>query len=86
MNSSMSTTFPHKDLDEDIYISQPVGFMAMQEQGHLVYNLKKSLYGVKQASRMWYQKFDTFGTSAIDGQTPAHACTSDNWPTSRKST
>ena len=46
--------FFHEDLDEDIYMSQPTGFMTMGEQGHLIYKLKKSLYGLKQALRMWY--------------------------------
>ena len=43
----VKTAFLHGDLHEDIYMSQPAGFM------------KKSLYGLKQAPRMWYEKFDS---------------------------
>ena len=53
-------TFLHGDLEEDIYMSQLVGFMVTGEDSHLVCWLKKSLYGLKQAPRMWYQKFDSY--------------------------
>ena len=53
----VETTFLHEDLDKDIYMSQLAGFMEMGEECHLVCRLKKSLYGLKQALRMWYQKF-----------------------------
>ena len=56
----VKTTFLHGDLDEDIYMSQPVGFSATGEESHIVHWLKKSLYGLKQASRMWYQKFNSY--------------------------
>ena len=51
------TTFLHGDLNEDIYMSQPESFTTTGEQG-LVCKLKKRLYGLKHAPRMWYQKFD----------------------------
>ena len=52
--------FLHGDLEEEIYMSQPVGVSAMGEKSHLVCLLKKSLYGLKQVPRMWYQKFDSY--------------------------
>ena len=52
-------TFLHRDLEEEIYMKQPEGF-AVKGKKELVCKLKKSLYGLKQSPRMWYQKFDTF--------------------------
>ena len=56
----VKTTFLYGDLEEDIYMSQPASFMVMGEESHLVCQLKKSLYDLKQAPRMWYQKFDYY--------------------------
>ena len=54
----VKTTFLHRDLcHEDIYMSQSAGFMGMGGD-HLVCPLKKSLYGLKQASCMRYEKFN----------------------------
>ena len=47
-------------MEEDIYMSQPAGFTATGEKGHLLCQLNKSLYGLKQAPIMWYLKFDSY--------------------------
>ena len=56
----VKTTFVHGDLQEEIYMEQPKGFVATGQELHLVCRLKKSLYGLKQAPRQWYKKFDDF--------------------------
>ena len=55
----VKATFLHVDLDEEIYLKQPEGFIVKGKK-ELVCKLKKSLYGLKQSPRMWYQKFDTY--------------------------
>ncbi|RVW84844.1 Retrovirus-related Pol polyprotein from transposon TNT 1-94 [Vitis vinifera] len=51
----VKTAFLHGDLEEDLYMIQPEGFI-VQGQENLVYKLRKSLYGLKQAPRQWYKK------------------------------
>ena len=41
------------DLEQNIYMSQPASFSVTGEESDLVCPLKKSLYGLKQALRMW---------------------------------
>ena len=55
----VKTTFLHGDLEEDIYMVQPEGFVEPDRE-NLVCKLNKSLYGLKQAPRQWYKKFDGF--------------------------
>jgi hypothetical protein len=42
----VKTTFLHKDLEEEIYMKQPEGFVVKGKK-ELVCKLKKSLYGMK---------------------------------------
>ena len=55
----VKTTFLHGELDEDIYMQQPKGFVEKGKE-NLVCWLKKSLYVLKQAPRQWYKKFESF--------------------------
>lgn len=54
----VKTAFLNGDLEEQIYMHQPEGYVQKGKE-HLVWRLKKSLYGLKQAGRAWYQKIDT---------------------------
>jgi hypothetical protein len=49
--------FLNKDLYENVYMAQPKGFV-VEEKKKLGCHLNKSIYGLKQASRQWYLKFD----------------------------
>ncbi|KAE8688563.1 Retrovirus-related Pol polyprotein from transposon TNT 1-94 [Hibiscus syriacus] len=59
----VKTTFLHGDLEEEIYMRQPEGFIETGKK-NLVCRLKKRLYGLKQAPRQWYKKFDSFMSSS----------------------
>jgi hypothetical protein len=59
----IKTAFLHGELEEEIFMEQPVGY----EEGKpgMVCRLNKSLYGLKQAPRAWYtrltKELKTFG-------------------------
>ena len=54
----VKTAFLNGDLEEEIYMQQPEGFISIGQEGK-VCKLKRSLYGLKQAGRSWYHKIDT---------------------------
>ena len=53
----VKTSFLNGNLEEEIYIMQPEGFIT-KNQKHMVCKLKMSIYGLKQASRSWNIRFD----------------------------
>jgi hypothetical protein len=55
----VKTTFLNGEIEEEVYIEQPEGFVMHNEKSH-VCRLKKALYGLKQAPRAWYEKMDGF--------------------------
>ncbi|KAK8931081.1 hypothetical protein KSP39_PZI016518 [Platanthera zijinensis] len=55
----VKTAFLHGDLEDELYMEQPDGYCIRGKEGY-VCRLKKSLCGLKQAPRQWYQKFKTF--------------------------
>nr|GEX52388.1 copia protein [Tanacetum cinerariifolium] len=55
----VNTTFLNGILCEEVYVSQPDGFVDPENPNH-VYKIKKALYGVKQAPRAWYDMLSSF--------------------------
>ncbi|GKE85404.1 retrovirus-related pol polyprotein from transposon TNT 1-94, partial [Tanacetum coccineum] len=55
----VKTAFLNVILHEEVYVSQPDGFVDQENPNH-VYKLKKALYGLKQAPRVWYDLLSKF--------------------------
>nr|GEV01004.1 hypothetical protein [Tanacetum cinerariifolium] len=51
--------FLNGELKEELYVSQPGGFVDQDNPSH-VYKLKKALYGLKQALHAWYDILSRF--------------------------
>ncbi|XP_021993867.1 uncharacterized mitochondrial protein AtMg00810-like [Helianthus annuus] len=55
----VTNSFLHDNLNETVYMYQPMGFRD-KDYPDYVCSLKKSLYGLKQAPRAWYQRFTDY--------------------------
>ncbi|GJY03211.1 retrovirus-related pol polyprotein from transposon TNT 1-94 [Tanacetum coccineum] len=55
----VKTAFLNGNLREEVYVSQPDGFVDPYNLNH-VYKLKKALYGLKQAPCAWYDMLSSF--------------------------
>ncbi|GKE57858.1 retrovirus-related pol polyprotein from transposon TNT 1-94 [Tanacetum coccineum] len=55
----VKTAFLNGELKEEVYVSQPEGFVDPDRQ-HYVYRLKKALYGLKHALQAWYDTLSKF--------------------------
>lgn len=53
----VKTAFLNGELNENVYMKQPIGFDDGSER---ICKLQKSLYGLKQSSRCWNRKFTEF--------------------------
>nr|GFC82248.1 hypothetical protein [Tanacetum cinerariifolium] len=51
--------FLNGNLRKEVYVSQSDGFVDQDNPNH-VYKLKKAFYGLKQASRTWYDMLSSF--------------------------
>nr|GEW45207.1 putative ribonuclease H-like domain-containing protein [Tanacetum cinerariifolium] len=55
----VNTAFLNGELKEEVYVSQPEGFVDPDHPTH-VYRLKKALYGLKQDPQAWYDTLSIF--------------------------
>jgi hypothetical protein len=56
--ADVDTAFLYGDVDTEIYMKQPTGFVQPRKE-RLLCKLKKCLYGTKQAARQWYLKIQS---------------------------
>ncbi len=52
---NVKTTFLYEDLEEEVYVKQPMSYGSDEK----VCRLRKALYGLKQSPRVWYETLTT---------------------------
>lgn len=55
----VKNAFLHRELDQEIYMNQPMVFQS-KDRPKYVCKLRKALYSLKQVSRAWYDKIAKF--------------------------
>lgn len=60
----VKTAFLNGDLEELVYMEQPVGFV-MKGHENKVYKLNKAIYGLKQSAKVWYKKINDVLTQKL---------------------
>ena len=53
----IKNVFLHGNLEEEVYMEQPPGFVAQGESSSLVCRLRRSLCGLKQSPRAWLAQY-----------------------------
>jgi hypothetical protein len=71
--SDVTTAFLHSNVEEEIYMKQPPGYIVDNERA-LVCLLLKSLYGLKQAGRNWNKLLTEFMLNSGLRQSNADPC------------
>ena len=56
---AVKSTFLNGFIEEEVYIEQPPGFVD-HIHPNFVFKLDKTLYGLKQVPRAWYERLSTF--------------------------
>nr|GEU48658.1 copia protein [Tanacetum cinerariifolium]GEW22506.1 copia protein [Tanacetum cinerariifolium] len=59
LKMDMKTAFLNEILKEEVYVSQPEGFID-QDHPNTIFRLKKAIYGLKQELRAWYDLLSKF--------------------------
>jgi hypothetical protein len=70
---NVKSAFINGELEEDIYMTQPDGFV-VKGQVDKECKLQKSVYGLKQALKQWHEKFDMTLISACFSVNEADRC------------
>ena len=69
----VTTAYLNGELDCDVYMEQPIGFVDLEHSDY-VCKLGKSLYGLKQSARCWNSTLDKFLKSSGFRQIDADHC------------